>query len=110
MTPSQLHQIDCSIAKAMGFVSVLDDREVCLVRRIGCHSIHKPFQPTRNPTDAMEVQKWLVEQGLSVVLQKYTGQRTPWHCWRLGSPGVGKGKTPEIAISLFAERVIEGEK
>lgn len=107
MTPSQLHEIDCAIAKAMGksYDIYNSNPPVCLLR----DTLGIPWRPTQDPADAMEVLGWLCAQGNSVVLEKYKGKQKLWHCWRIGSLMFGQGKTPQIAISLFAHKIITSE-
>lgn len=109
MTPTQLHELDVSIARAMEKkVSSFQPANggACLISEDETH--YQTFQPTKNPADAMEVQQWLLTQG---------------HTFFVRSFKHGKGflfglvdetlngetlwvETLPLAICLFAQRII----
>lgn len=109
MTPTQLHELDLLIAKAMGKEEVGSAKDVqgsmiCFVyhSKDDCDA---PFQPTRNPADAMEVLGWLLDRRINnpVAISKTKDGILDMMAIDVRSQ---QAKTLPLAICLFAEKII----
>lgn len=110
MTPSQLHEIDCAIARAMGKKIVEDitnSRSGVWIQQGSIPGLvqWEHFQPTRSPADAMEVLEWICLDR-EVTVSSYQG------CYWVFSadhPHPSPQDTFPIAISLFAHKIITSD-
>lgn len=106
MNAQQLHQIDMTIAKAMGKPHPRLEFDGCWIKKRENEFVR--FQPTYDPADAMDVLGWIVNRPNvdKIVLDGWEGFHIMYELYNGNHYNEVRSETLPLAISFFAEKII----